>query len=176
MNNKSAVNWKNIIDLISSRHGDIRTIGIDFYKNSDGRFDHILELWNQAGYTKNKVEWINYYPEKHFDTDVADLFSREVGMKHIRSWISCIRPGKSAPWHQDIDDDIEHYLKLGKLKRYTCFIDKPNYGQVTVIDKQAFYMIPENTIFEWNDILDWHGASNCGFHNYYLYHYLGFEG
>lgn len=174
MNNILDIDWKKVLNNIENQDGEIRTIGSEFYKNVDGRFNHIIESWSKAGYTSNMVEWINYYPGSHFDESVSEMFSNNVDLHHIRSWISCIRPGKSAPWHQDIDDQIEKYLELGKLKRFTCFIDEPAHGQVMSIDKKSFYMIPVNTVFEWNDYMDWHGASNCGFKNYYLYHFLGY--
>ena len=164
-----------LINKIENQEGDIRTIGLDFYKNTDGRFDSIIKSWLDAGYTSQKVEWINYYPEKHFDLQYVDDFANEVGLKHIRSWISCVRPGKSAPWHQDIDDAMEDYLKLGELVRYTCFLNKPAVGQILIVDKNSYYMTPQSTIVKWNDVMDWHGASNCGFENQYLYHFLGYK-
>ncbi len=168
------INWKNTLETLNTSVGDVRTIGSNFYENRDGRFDEIIRLWNTAGYNSNQVEWINYYPDKHFDISLSESFSINIGCKHIRSWISCIRPGKSAPWHQDIDDEIDSYTLLGTLKRFTCFIDEPAHGQVMCVDKKSFYMIPVNTVFEWNNYMDWHGASNCGFKNYYLYHFLGY--
>ena len=172
MNNTS---WDNVLTNLDIRNGEVRTIGKDFYKNVDGRFDEILNSWNQAGYTPNKVEWINFYPEKHFDKNVSEEFAKQVNLTHIRSWISCIRPGKSAPWHQDIDDNMDQYMKLGNIKRYTCHIGTPAVGQVLLIEKESFYMVPQGTVTEWPHYMAWHGASNCGFENQYLYHFLGYE-
>ena len=169
------INWQTIIDQIESTTGEIRTIGKDFYQNADGRFNEILSLWQSAGYNSNKVEWINFYPTTHFDNTVSDKFSKKTGLTHARSWISCVKPGKSAPWHQDIDDNIESYQKLGNLERYTCHIGKPAVGQVMVVDKECFYMIPQGTITKWENYMAWHGASNCGFENHYLYHFLGYK-
>jgi len=168
------INWQDIVDVIKQQSGDVRTIGVEFYKNTDGRFNKIIDLWNQAGYTPEKVEWINYYPEKHFDQTVSEKFAENVGLTHIRSWISCVRPGKSAPWHQDIDDAMEEYLKLGKLYRYSVHIGKPSVGQVMLVDRESFYMVPQGTVFKWPDYMAWHGASNCGFENHYIYHFLGY--
>jgi len=169
------INWKAVIEQIESKDGEIRTIGKDFYQNKDGRFNEVLSLWQAAGYNSNKVEWINFYPNTHFDDIVSEHFAKSIGLHHARSWISCVRPGKSAPWHQDIDDDIESYQKLGNLERYTCHIGAPSVGQVLVIDKECFYMIPQGTVTKWETYTDWHGASNCGFENHYLYHFLGYK-
>lgn len=170
----SNINWKPIVDSLKMQQGEVRTIGLDFYKNADGRFNEIINSWNKAGYTPNKVEWINFYPGKHFDESVVSEFAKEVGLTHVRSWISCVRPGKSAPWHQDIDDDMEQYQALGKLYRYTCHIAAPAVGQVLLIDKESFYMVPEGTTTCWPDYMAWHGSSNCGFENHYLFHFLGY--
>lgn len=174
MNNLSTIDWNPILDKIKTNTGEVRTIGENFYENKNGEFNEIIKLWSDAGYTANKVEWINFYPDKHFD-DVSEQFSKEVNATHIRSWISCVRPGKSAPWHQDIDDSMSEYLKLGKLVRYTCHINTPSHGQVLMVDTECFYMIPQGTITEWSSYDLWHGASNCGFENHYLYHFLGYK-
>jgi hypothetical protein len=175
MNNLiSDINWEDVVSSINMSKGEVRTIGQSFYQNNNGEFDHIINLWNQAGYTSNKVEWLNFYPEKHFDKNVEQHFSLQVNCTPVRSWISCVRPGKSAPWHQDIDDNLESYNKLGKLKRFTCFINEPYYGQVFMLEKKCFYMEPKGKIIVWDDYLNWHGASNCGFENAFLYHFLGY--
>ena len=155
--------------------GDIRTVGGEFYQNIDGRFDDIISLWKSAGYTSDHIEWINFYPEIHFNSCVVDEFAAEVGVTPIRAWISCIRPGKSAPWHQDIDDNMDEYLKLGELVRYTCHINEPSHGQLLLIEDEAFYMIPKGTITKWRSYDAWHGSSNCGFKNHYLFHLLGYK-
>ncbi len=167
--------WDHVINRVSSHEGEVRTVGVDFYQNNKGEFNEIISLWRDAGYTTEKVEWINFYPDVHFDKIVSDAFAKQVNATHIRSWISCVRPGKSAPWHQDIDDNMDQYLKLGQLVRYTCHISKPEHGQVMLVEKESFYMIPQGTITRWPSILAWHGASNCGFSNHYLYHFLGYE-
>ncbi len=171
----SSLDWSKTLSVVQGSQGEVRTIGADFYENKDGRFDEIIKLWIDAGYTTNKVEWINFYPGKHFDKNIENLFAQEVSLNPIRSWISCVRPGKSAPWHQDIDDDLEIYQSKGDLKKYTCNINHPSHGQVFMIDKQCYYMEPRTKIIEWPDYMSWHGASNCGFENHYLYHFLGYR-
>ena len=166
------IDWDQILD--SLKNGEVRTVGEDFYRNEDGRFNEIINLWKSANYTRDKVEWINFYPGVHFDESVSMQVADLLEIKHIRSWISCIRPGKNAPWHQDIDDDFEKYLKLGKLVRYTVHIQKPFHGSVVLIEKNAYYMMPQGSVTKWDDPMSWHGSSNCGFQNHYLYHILGY--
>jgi hypothetical protein len=170
----SEIQWDKVVEEIKSHQGDVRTIGVDFYQNIDGRFSTIIELWNKAGYTPEKVEWINFYPEKHFDKNVVHQFADNVKLKTIRAWISCVRPGKSAPWHQDIDDSMEEYEKLGKLIRYSVTINEPKFGQFFSIDKEPYYMLPKGTVILWSNYMEWHGASNCSFENHYLFHFIGY--
>ena len=169
------INWERVVEQIEQSSGEVRTIGEEFYKNNSGEFDGIIKLWKDAGYTANKVEWINYYPEKHFDKDIEAQFAKEVNLTPIRSWISCVRPGKSAPWHQDIDDAMKEYESLGELERYSVFITEPSNGQILVIEHDCFYMQPVNTTVKWPGHMAWHGASNCGFKNHYLFHFLGYK-
>lgn len=171
----SNINWADVVSSIDNINGEVRTIGEDFYQNNNGEFNEIIKLWGDAGYTKNKVEWINYYPGTHFDKKVEEQFGNEVSLKPVRSWISCVRPGKSAPWHQDIDDAMKEYESLGELERYTMFITAPSHGQVLMIEQNCYYMQPINTLVKWPSHLAWHGASNCGFGNHYLYHFLGYK-
>lgn len=167
--------WDHVVNNIASQQGEIRTVGADFYKNANGEFNEIITLWKEANYTPEKVEWINFYPGTHFEEIISNVFAKEVNATHIRSWISCTRPGKSAPWHQDVDDNMNEFLKLGNLVRYTCHISTPQHGQVLLIEKNCYYMIPQGTVTRWPNIMAWHGASNCGFSNHYLYHFLGYE-
>lgn len=172
MNN---INWDSVIKEIESVKGEVRTVGVDFYKNANGQFDEIANLWKEAGYDSHNVEWINFYPSTHFDSSVEQQFAAQVGLTPIRSWISCVRPGMSAPWHQDVDDNMLEYQQLGNLVRYTCHIAEPAHGQLMLIEKESFYMIPKGTVSKWPKYMAWHGASNCGFKNHYLYHFLGYE-
>jgi hypothetical protein len=169
------INWNQVLDGIKTQDGEVRSMGGTFYQNTDGRFNEIITMWTEAGYTPQKVEWINYYPGKHFDQNISDEFSKQVGLTEVRSWISKVRPGKNAPWHQDIDDSMEEYLKLGTLKRFTCHIGTPAHGQILLIDKESFYMVPQGTVVEWPEVMSWHGSSNCGFEDHYLYHFLGYK-
>lgn len=175
MSNLSLIDWQTILKDIEDQSGEVRTIGVDFYKNQNGEFNEIINLWNKAGYTSEKVEWINYYPGQHFDKIIEEQFAKEVNSTPIRSWISCVRPGKSAPWHKDVDDSMESYKQLGTLERFTCHINKPVHGQVLLVEKDSFYMEPVGKIFKWPDYMSWHGAANCGFTNHYLYHFLGYK-
>lgn len=167
-------NWNKVIKALDLDQGDIKSVDKKFYLNLDGRFDEIINKWKSAGYDKiDSVEWINYYPEVHFDKSVVDQFSNVVNLKCARCWISRIRPGKMAPYHQDIDDNIEKYLKLGPIERYSVFISPESVGSVFLLKDQAYHFQKQGTVIKWDDYLDWHAGTNCGFVDKFMFHFLG---
>ena len=44
--------WDSIIETLLIQDGDPKTIDKAFYKNIDGRFDEVIDLWKSAGYDK----------------------------------------------------------------------------------------------------------------------------
>lgn len=170
------INWSEIIEGLPLDQGDIKTPDIKFYLNTDGRFDQMISTWKNAGYDKSgSVEWINYYPEHHYATSVVENFGQFVNAKCARSWISRIRPGKMAPFHQDIDDHIEEYLAQGSLVRYSVCISVPSPGSIFLFNDQVFHMQQQGTVIRWPNYLDWHAGTNCGFQDQFMFHYLGIE-
>lgn len=168
--------WDTILDEIANQEGDPRTYGVDFYINADGRFNEIIEMWQQAGYDKSgTVEWINYYPGKHFNEQVEKDFENLVGYKCAKAWISKIRPGKYAPYHWDIDDHEEEYLAQGELKRWSCTVSKPKKGQVFIVENIVVHGEPQGTVLEWPTYKSWHGGGNCSFEPKYLFNFLGIK-
>jgi hypothetical protein len=170
------IDWDLIISKLLLEEGDVKVPGKQFYLNTDGRFDETIKIWTDAGYDKSEaVEWINYYPGKHFDKAIVDMFSQLVNCKCARSWISRIRPGKMAPYHQDIDDNIEEYQALGELVRYSVFISKPAPGSIFLFKDNVYYLQPQGTVTEWDHYLDWHAGTNCGFTDKFMFHFLGIK-
>ncbi len=172
--NCDTINWQALINRIEGTEGEVRTYGVDFYKNTDGRFDEIISLWNKAGYdTSGTVEWINYYPDKHFDISYVKQFEHFVGAECVRAWISKIRPGKYAPYHIDIDDREEEYLAQGELVRYTAHPCHPHKGQVLIVDQTVFHMEEQGNTYRWPTHRAWHAGGNCSFEPKYLFNFLG---
>ena len=170
------IDWQSIVDQVQDLQGDARTYGVDFYINADGRFDQVISMWQQAGYDKsNTVEWINYYPGKHFSQDVISKFESYTNTKCVKAWISRINPGKYAPYHWDIDDHEEEYLKQGQLVRYTAHPCQPSKGQVLIVDKHVFHMEEQGNVYKWNDHRAWHGGGNCSFKPKFLFNFLGIK-
>jgi len=168
--------WDSIIDLLETQQGELRTFNESFYKNADGRFDKNIKMLKGAGYDKvSTVEWINFYPEKHFDILPVRKFEDYVGMKCARAWISKIRPGKYAPIHQDIDDNIEDYLAQGEVVRFSTFISQPHPGGVFLLEDQCFHCETSGNTYKWDHYLNWHAGGNCGLHDKYMFHFLGIQ-
>jgi hypothetical protein len=166
--------WNSIVDSLKDKEGSRKAYGENFYINADGRFNPVINLWETAGYSKiDVVEWINYYPEKDFDNTVVTDFETFSNTTCARAWISMIRPGKMAPWHLDVDDNQEGYLKLGNLVRYTCHICTPSPGQVFMLDQEVFYCEEQGNTYQWPSYDSWHAGSNSGFTNKYMFNFLG---
>lgn len=168
--------WDAVVDSLKDKQGSRKAYGEKFYVNADGRFNEIIELWKAAGYDKiDTVEWINFYPGKDFDETVVKDFENFSGTKCARAWISMIRPGKTAPWHNDVDDNIEEYLKLGELVRFTCHITNPEVGQVFILENETFYFEKRGSVYQWPNYSDWHAGGNFGFVNKYMFNFLGYR-
>jgi hypothetical protein len=170
------IDWQLLTDNLDPAQGEVRSYSEKFYRNEDGRFNHIIDLWQTAGYDKTgTVEWINFYPSKHFDNSVIEQFEIFSNTKCARAWISCIRPGKMAPYHQDIDDNEELYLKQGDLVRFTVNACEPSNGQLFIVENKALYNQPQGTVYEWPHYLAWHAGGNCSFKPKFLFNFLGIK-
>lgn len=168
--------WNAIIKSLPLDQGEYKTPSADFYENTDGRFNSLIKQWKTAGYDKcDSVEWINYYPGKHYSETVAEKFSKWSDSQCARNWISRMRPGKMAPFHQDIDDNIEEYLSKGSLVRFSVFISEPSLGALFIIKDQVHHLQPRGKVILWNDYLDWHAGVNCGLRDKFMFHYLGIK-
>jgi hypothetical protein len=88
-------------------------------------------------------------------------------------FISEVMPGQCVPYHWDVEDHEEEWLKIGPLVRYVCFVDKPKFGHVLIVDQECFYNAEQHQIYQWNNYRDYHAGTNCGSKPYYLFHFLG---
>ena len=136
----------------------------------------MYSAWEQAGYTKTDViEWINYYPGKHFDEQLLQPVYDKLQVTPKNVWISSIKPGKCVPWHWDIEDRAAEWTKEGNLVRYTVYLDEPKLGHVFVVGDQCLYNIPKGSIYRWGHWNDYHLGFNCGFEQKYVLHIVGVE-
>jgi len=172
--NCQTVDWSALLEEIKDKDGDVRSYGVDFYQNKDGRFNEIIDMWKTAGYDKSgTVEWINYYPGQHFSEHYIKQFEEYTDTTGVRAWVSKIKPGRYAPYHWDIDDFEEDYLKQGKLVRFTAHPSKPVLGQVLIVEEDVFHNQPTGNVYQWPDHRAWHAGGNCSFEPKYLFNFLG---
>lgn len=174
--NCSTINWDSIVNSLDTKEGQARTYNVDFYLNKDGRFNEVIDLWKTAGYDKSgTVEWINYYPGKDFDQSIITEFEKFTNTICARAWISKIRPGRYAPYHWDIDDYEEEYLKQGELVRYTAHPCAPTSGQVFIVDDHILHNEQQGNVYKWPDHRAWHAGGNCSFQPKFLFNFLGIK-
>jgi hypothetical protein len=162
------INWNNIIDNLTN--GKVVTVDPARWNMSNPKYAEILELWERNRFNTDSVKWTNYYDTEDLELEI----SKEVGVKPLRSWISCVEPGYMTGYHYDIDDNEEEYLKHGLLKRYTIFIGKPELGHIFILGKDYFINRDQGTILKWSHHREWHNGINGGLSNKYMFHLLGY--
>jgi hypothetical protein len=165
------INWSTVIHNLSD--------GVDIlpdpkYWNLETKgYQEILSSWIDAGYNFDAIKWTNYYPGKHFSQDIETELAQELNVKPLRSWISRIDPGYTAPWHWDVDDDEEKYLAQGSIVRYSIFIQDGKPGQVFMLENESYYNQTKGTVVKWDNYKAWHAGANAGLSPKYMYHLLG---
>ena len=166
------INWNSIISDL--KDGSVVTVDPDRWNLDNPEYNKILEIWKKANFNLDSVKWTNYYPGKEFSEDVVNYFANELNLKYIhRAWISKIDPGYMAPWHWDVDENEEEYLKYGLIKRYTVVVNQMASGHLLIIGSDYYYNKPNNTIIKWGKYNEWHSSSNAGLEPSYLFHILG---
>lgn len=180
----STIDWNSVIDSIKDQRGIV--IGkVDEIFNEDGdsrdtRLEHVEQTarLKLAGYNlMDSIEWSNYKPGKHFDSNVVAEFDKFVNCKSLAVWISSIRPGKCIPYHWDFDYgefDAEVVANRNKLVRYTCHISKPEFGHIFATENQCFYNEQQGNTYQWDHLDLYHGGSNFGLVPKYLFNYVGY--
>jgi hypothetical protein len=162
----NSVDWKSIIDSLGEGY------------NSPANLPDVSEITElktklvESKYNVNSIEWLNYYPNKDFDISVEKQFGEFAGYKPVRSWISCVRPGKTAPWHWDWHKDDDG-LPKDLIKRLTCTISPSYPGQAFIVEKFIVYNDLVGATYEWNHYTDYHAGINASMQPKYQYNFVG---
>jgi hypothetical protein len=179
-NYSSEVDCDSIVHQIKNQEGHYKTSAKPYGDNMQlspeltNEAMTMYAAWEEAGYTKTDIiEWINYYPKKHFDDTVLNSLYKILKINPKNVWISSIRPGKCVPWHWDIEDHADEWSKEGELVRYTLYLDDSKLGHTFVVGDRALYMIPKGDMYEWDKWNDYHLGFNCGFEQKYILHIVG---
>ena len=128
---------------------------------------------NLFGYNLEEIYWHDYYPGEHFDIEIQNKFAKLVNAQPLRVFVSEVDPGRNVPYHWDVEDKEEEWLSLGELKRWVCFIDKPRWGNVLILENQCFHNEIQGSIYEWDNYRSHHAGTSMGIHKQYLFHFLG---
>ena len=174
------IDWDTVIASIVPRSGDYNSPSTVTDRVADdpnvnlGYYQDIMETWKKANYDFKNIEWWDYYPGEHYDAGVQEIFANIVNADPRRVFVSEIMPGQCVPYHWDVEDNEEEWLKQGDLIRYVCFIDKqPGFAHAFILEDECFYNMKQGEIYQWNHYRDYHAGTNAGKGPYYLFHFLG---
>jgi hypothetical protein len=160
--------------LLSNRGTVINTDPHRWQQDTPG-YTEIFTMWKEAEFNVSSIEWINYYPEKDFNNDIVTDAADFLELSGIhRSWISRINPGYYAPWHWDVDDNENEYLKKGEIKRYTITMSNPTIGHIFILNDDYHFNKPSGTILKWKNYKDWHAGINGGLTPKFMFHLIGY--
>lgn len=180
-NSLNLIDWDEIVEICKNRNdGDFNSVTTVVDRSeatAEGdlldSYRGIIDTWETAGYNLSEIIWYDYYPGIHFDLKIQDTFADLVSADPRRVFISEVYPGRNVPYHWDVEDKEEEWLAEGSLKRWVCFIDKPKFGHVLILEDECFYNIAQHEIYEWDNYRSHHAGTNCGSEPYYLFHFLG---
>ena len=169
------INWNDIIASLEDKEGSAVTTDPARWNLDTPGYTDIYSMWREANFNASAIKWINYYPGEHFSEDIVKQAAKELGLKIVhRAWVSRIDPGYMAPWHWDVDDNEQEYLKHGPIVRYTIVMKAFANGHILIIDKDYFYNLYEGKRIRWKHHRDWHSGINAGMEPNWLFHILGY--
>lgn len=174
-NTVNLINWDDVIDLIKDKPGVTLKYNEQTFNRSLPGFDKLDNEWQEAGYKyeDDSIEWTNYFPGSDFPQEVVDTFKTIVDVEPWMVWISRIRPGRMAPWHFDAHSRI-HELDGKTVVRYTCYIQKPTFGHVSIVGDSCIYRPLQGSIYQWPSHDAYHCGMNGGYTDKYMFNYWGF--
>lgn len=161
------INWNNVIAEIEAQ-AEPAYVG-PRQSLDDPEIKEIADKWKYAGYKSSKVggtaEWHMFYPGRHFDKKVLDLFLDFVGVSNYNSaWVSKIMPGYCAPTHKDLQ-----IAGTSNPNRIHCHMDTPEVGHVLIVSDTYLYNQPQGEIYKWHDPMEWHSSFNLGLKPSYIF-------
>lgn len=177
-NTGDLIDWDKVIESIKHKSGNlIRYNDYTFTPHFKG-FSDMNKMWQDAGYTYDDpcIEWINYFPEEHFDGNISNIFRDlvNVKMQPFMVWISKIKPCRMAPWHFDAHKHIDYVMSIGKPIRYVCYIGKPADGHVSIVKDHFVYKPEQGSVYLWDNYNDFHCGLNGGLSDKYMFNYWGY--
>jgi hypothetical protein len=166
------IEWNNVINVLDA--GIAITPDPSRWDLSNPEYQKIYAQWEQANFNMSAIKWTNFYPGQQFDERLVNTISQDLGITTHRAWISKIEPGYFAPWHWDVDDNINEYKSKGDIQRYSIFVSNPHPAHFFTTDDQVFSNTPQGTVYKWKDSNSWHAGANAGLTPKYMFHILGY--
>jgi hypothetical protein len=172
-NTGTSIDWNQVVARCKSATGTTMQYNRKCFPDTQD-FKELDRLWQEAGYFYDdpSIEWTNYFSED-FGQEVVDAFQDIVKAKPLMAWVSKIRPGLMAPWHYDAHQKIEEFKKQGNLVRYTCYIQDPQHGHVSVVGESAVYRPVKGSVYQWPTYDAWHCGMNGGLTDKFMFNYWG---
>jgi hypothetical protein len=170
------VNWSDVIANIAHKEGSVVSTDLTRWNSANTAYDEIYSKWKKANFNEHSIRWINYYPEIDYSTQIVDTVADSLRLTGVhRSWISRIDPGYMAPWHWDVDDNEDKYLKSGEIIRYTIIAQNFSIGQIFILNDQHYYNVETGLVIKWKTHRDWHCGINASMERNYMFHILGYQ-
>jgi len=170
-NSSHIIDWSALVAVLKTQTGRSRGSKQEDDIHHNPKVAELRKTWIDAGYEDDEsVGWLDY----DVPTGVVENISNWLNITPIGGWITSVPPGYCVPWHYDITDDEEDILAKGTPIRFTCHIDKPQWGQVFVLGDHAFHMEEQGNFYQWADWQEWHGGMNMGLTPKFLFNLMGY--
>ena len=146
-----------------------------FEKSNDPETLEIMQKWFDCNYNLDSAKWVNYQGIQDYSNDITERFAKWVDIQPLKSWVTRVDPGCTAPCHPDIEKDLKPYLSNGKIIRYTCHMCDDGIGSAFFLEDHFFYNQPNGNTYRWDNWLLWHGGVNAGTKPHWLFSFWGLE-
>jgi len=178
-NSNKEMNWPELMDILTSIPPRERgTDQEDDIHIDNPKVQQLIKVWENAGIKNSPdIQWVDFLPDMHFSAEWVQKFGDWLDVEPAGAWVSSVPPGYMVPWHPDykMPDEEQEWLAKGYLHHYTCYICKPSFGQVSIVDKDAVYNATQGDVYEWDDWQDWHGGLNMGLETKYMFNFFGWK-
>lgn len=183
-NTGQQIDWDNIITNIDNMNFDFgwcprnitewRNKAENQYKEPyKTEMQELLASMEDAGLDFAFVQIGEYWLKK--EDPLLKQFGSIVGATPILAYISVIGPGNGITPHWDIDDNEHQQNSMGRVRRFSCFIEKPAMGHVFIVGDKHLYNQEQGSIWEWDSYKTDHIGANFGLTNKYLFNFLGYS-
>ena len=177
------INWYTFADNLLKipdpikpvRNSNIEEAGHIFAEYSDPESQLIMKNWFDCNYNLDSAKWVNYESTINYGSDITTKFGRFVGVRPLKSWVTRLDPGCTAPYHPDLESDLAPHLSKGKIVRYTCHMCDDGVGAAFFLEDHFFYNQPNGNVYRWDNWLSWHGGVNAGTKPHWLFSFWGLE-